>query len=152
MNNRARLRTGIRERTESFLHKNLPAAQCCPLVNFREPAFTSRTKSNNAVSGRRPTSRCRWSDICFDGYQLSFLAGDNAGNVFLQFVVVRHPDQVLPTFGGPNHDTNANLRAGVCHGREMPHLTELKNLFLFGFYKDIAPAALPLSHQNAQLL
>ena len=28
-------------------------------VNFDEPAFTSRTKSESAMSGLMPTSRCR---------------------------------------------------------------------------------------------
>src|ERR1700722_19605217 len=57
-----------------------------------------------------------------------FLTGDNAGDVFLELVVVSRLDEVLPAFNG-EHGLNVNLCIGVCHGRKMPLLTELENPF-----------------------
>jgi hypothetical protein len=44
-------------------HENRPATQRFSLMNFEELAFTSRTKSERAMSGFKPTSKCRWSGI-----------------------------------------------------------------------------------------
>ena len=63
-----------------------------------------------------------------DDDQFLFLAGDDAGDEFLQFVVVFRRDEILPAFNG-EHDVNVNLRVGVCHAPNMSLLTELGNSF-----------------------
>lgn len=63
-----------------------------------------------------------------DGNQFLFLRRNNAGDVFLQFVVVLRRDEILPAFDG-EHDVNINLRVGICHAQKMPLLAELENLF-----------------------
>lgn len=45
------------------------------------------------------------------------LTGNNAGDVFLKFVVVFRFDEVLSSFDG-EHDMDINLRVGVCHVEE----------------------------------
>jgi len=75
------------------------------------------------------------------GDELLFLTGDDAGDVFLKFVVMFGFDEVLPAFNS-EHNMNVNLRIGICHAPKMPLLTELENLFLSGFYKDVAPMVL----------
>ena len=72
-----------------------------------------------------------------DGNQFLVLTGDNAGDVFLKFVVMFGFDEVLSAFDG-EHDMDVDLRVSVGHVRKMPLLTELRNLFLVGFYKDDA--------------
>jgi len=59
---------------------------------------------------------------------------DDAGDVFLKFVVVLRFNEVLPAFDR-EHDMEINLRAGICHEPKMPLLTELENLFSFGSTK-----------------
>jgi hypothetical protein len=76
-----------------------------------------------------------------DGDQFLLLTGNNAGDVFLEFIVVFRRDKILPAFDR-EHDVDVNLRVSVGHAPKMPLLTELENLFLFGFYKDVAPLAL----------
>jgi hypothetical protein len=73
-----------------------------------------------------------------DGNQFLLLTGDDAGDVFLEFAVVFGFDEILSAFDG-EHDVDVDLRVGVGHARKMPLLTELRNLFLVGFYKDDAP-------------
>ena len=63
-----------------------------------------------------------------DGDQFLFLAGDDAGDEFLQFIIVFRRDEILPAFNG-EHDVDINLRVGVCHTRNMSLLTELENPF-----------------------
>ena len=65
-----------------------------------------------------------------DRNQLLVLTGNDASDVFLQFVVVFRRDEILPTFDG-EHDVDINLRVGVGHAPKMPLLTELENLFSF---------------------
>jgi hypothetical protein len=69
-----------------------------------------------------------------DGYQFLSLTGDNAGNIFLQFIVMFGFDEVLSPFNG-EHNVDINLRIGVGHGWKMPLLTELENLFRVGSTK-----------------
>jgi hypothetical protein len=78
-----------------------------------------------------------------DGDQFLFLTGDDASDVFLEFVVVFGFDEILPAFDG-KHDMDVNLGVGVGHARKMPLLTELGNLFRCGCYKYVAPMALCL--------
>jgi hypothetical protein len=73
------------------------------------------------------------------GNQLVPLRGDDAGDVFLQFVIVFRRDEILPAFNGKN-DVQINLRVGICHSEYIAP-TELK-LFLFCFYKDFGPTGL----------
>ena len=63
-----------------------------------------------------------------DGYQLLSLTGDNAGDIFLKFVVTFGFDEVLSAFDS-EHNTDLNLSVGVGHDWKMPLLTELGNLF-----------------------
>ena len=63
------------------------------------------------------------------GDQFLFLCGDDAGDVFLQFVVMLWQDEVLPPFNG-KHDLDVNLRIGIGHEPKMPLLTELENFFV----------------------
>ena len=64
-----------------------------------------------------------------DRNQLLLLSGDDAGDVFLQFVVVFRLDEALPAFNG-EHDVDVNLHVGVGHAQKMPLLTELENQFI----------------------
>ena len=80
-----------------------------------------------------------------DGDQFLFLAGDDAGDVFLQFVVVFGHDEILPAFDG-EHDVKVNLRVGVCHARNMSLRTELGNSFLFWFLQIGQPYGLEENH------
>ncbi len=82
-----------------------------------EPAFTSRTKVY--------------------GDEFSFLTGDDAGHVFLQFVVALRRDEALSAFNRKD-DMKVNLGVGVGHARKMPLRTELESLFWLWFYKDAA--------------
>ena len=75
------------------------------------------------------------------GDQLLFLTGDDAGDVFLQFVVMLRFYEALPTFDG-KHYMDVDLRLGIGHAPKMPLLRELENLFYADFYKDFAPMAL----------
>jgi hypothetical protein len=84
------------------------------------------------------------------GYQFLLLTGDDAGDVFLKFVVIFGFNEILSAFDG-EHDMDVNLRVGVGHTRKMSLLTELGNLFSCGFYKDVAPMVLPLSRQHLRL-
>jgi hypothetical protein len=68
------------------------------------------------------------------GNQFLPLAGDNACDVFLKFVIMFRLDEVSPTFDS-EHDVDINLRVGICHEPKMPLLTELENLFSFGSTK-----------------
>ena len=61
--------------------------------------------------------------------QLVPLRGNDAGDVFLEFVVVFRCDEALPAFHG-KHDMDVNLRIGIRHAPTMPLLTEIGNLFL----------------------
>jgi hypothetical protein len=65
-----------------------------------------------------------------DGDQFLFLTGNDAGDIFLQFVVMFRSDEILPAFDG-EHDMNINLRIGVGHAPKTPLLTELENPFSF---------------------
>src|SRR5579863_517711 len=76
-----------------------------------------------------------------DGDQFLPLAGNNAGDVFLKFVVMPGLDKVLPAFDS-EYDVDVDLGVGICHERRMALLTELGNLFLSGFYKYGAPTEL----------
>jgi len=75
------------------------------------------------------------------GDQLLPLGGDDAREVFLQFVIMFRRDEALPALDG-KHDVEVDLRVGVGHLQKMPLLTELENLFSAGSYKDAAPTAL----------
>ena len=68
------------------------------------------------------------------GNQFLILTGNNAGDVFLKFVVMVRLDEALPAFDG-EHDMDVDLRVGVGHASKMPLLTELENLFSFGATK-----------------
>jgi len=79
-----------------------------------------------------------WRDVSV-GSRCSFLLlprGD-AGDVFLQLVVVFGSDEALSPFDG-EHDMDIDSGVGVGHARKMPLRTELENL-LHWFYKDAAP-------------
>ena len=65
------------------------------------------------------------------GNRLVPLGGDDAGDVFLQFVIVFRRDEILPAFNG-KHDVQINLRVGICHLKYAAP-TELKYLFVRGF-------------------
>src|SRR5882724_4180969 len=75
-----------------------------------------------------------------DDNQLLFPTGNDAGDVFLQLVVMFWIEEVLPAFDG-EHNMDINLRVGVGHASKMPLLTELENLFFGCFYKDFTPTA-----------
>ena len=77
--------------------------------------------------------------------QFLLLPRDNAGDVFLQFVVVFRLDEALPAFNG-EHDMEIDLRVGVGHAPKMPLLTELENLFYSQSYRDFAPTALQVAN------
>ena len=62
------------------------------------------------------------------GDQLLPLGGDDAREVFLQFVIMFRRDEALPALDG-KHDVEVDLRVGVGHLQKMPLLTELENLF-----------------------
>jgi hypothetical protein len=48
------------------------------------------------------------------GDQFLFLTRDDAGDVFLQFIVVFGLDEIMSTFDG-KHNVDVNLRVGICH-------------------------------------
>ena len=83
------------------------------------------------------------------------LGGHDAGDVFLQLVVVFLIDQALATFDC-KHDLDIDLGISVGHVQMMPLLTELENLPLVRVYKDDAPdgalAPPALSYCEEQLL
>ena len=62
--------------------------------------------------------------------QLLFLSRDDAGDIFLQFVVAFRLDEALPAFNG-EHDVDINLRVGIGHAPRMPLLAELENHFIY---------------------
>ena len=66
------------------------------------------------------------------------LGGHDAGDVFLQLVVVFLIDQALATFDC-KHDLDIDLGISVGHVQMMPLLTELENPPLVRVYKDDAP-------------
>ena len=88
----------------------------------------SRTSSDSAASGRKPTSRCKMVRHVVYRNQLVLLGGDDAGDVFLQLVVAFRRDEALPAFDGED-DLDVDLRVGVGHARKMPLLTELGSSF-----------------------
>ena len=65
-----------------------------------------------------------------NGDQFLILPRKDAGDVFLQFVVVFRLDEALPAFDG-EHDMDINLRVGVGHAPKMPLLTELENILFY---------------------
>src|ERR1039458_3659936 len=69
-----------------------------------------------------------------DRNQLLPLVGKDAGDVFLQFVIVLRRNEILPALHG-EHDVNVDLGVGVGHEPKMPLLTELGNLFVLGSTK-----------------
>ena len=63
-----------------------------------------------------------------DGDQFLSLAGHDAGDEFLQFVIVFRWNEILPAFDG-EHNMDVNLRVGIGRLIKMPLQTELENLF-----------------------
>ena len=63
-----------------------------------------------------------------NGDELLFLTGNDAGDIFLKFVVIFGFDEVLPAFDC-EYDVNVDLRVGIGHLRKMPLLAELENIF-----------------------
>jgi hypothetical protein len=62
-----------------------------------------------------------------DGDKLLTPSGDDAGEVFLQFIIVFSPDQVLPALYSENN-MDVNLCVGV--GHDMPLRWSLSQFFL----------------------
>ena len=65
------------------------------------------------------------------GDEFSLLTGDDAGNVFLQFVVVLRQNEILSAFNG-KHDVELDLGVGLGQVRKIPLLMELESLFCLG--------------------
>ena len=92
-------------------------------MNLEEPAFTSRTKSESATSGSQADQQMQMVGHIVYGNQLLPLRGDDAGDVFLQFVIVFRRDEILPAFHR-KHDVKINLCVGIGHAWNISLLTE----------------------------
>ena len=73
-----------------------------------------------------------------NGNQFVPLLGNNAGEVFLQLVVVFGRNEVLPAFNRKN-DMDINLCVRVCHAPNMSLPWSLGNVFWALYYIDHGP-------------
>src|SRR5262249_30477029 len=71
-----------------------------------------------------------------DCYQLLTLSGDDAGHVFLKFIVMLSLDQALSSLHSEN---NLNVDLGVRIGHFYAAPTELGLFLIAVFYKEVAP-------------
>lgn len=63
-----------------------------------------------------------------NGNQFLPTLGDDASDVFLQFVIMLGPDEVLAAFNSKD-DMDINLRIGIGHVQKRPPSAEFGNLF-----------------------
>ena len=62
-------------------------------------------------------------------YQFLTAFGNDASDIFLQFIIMIMPDEVLPAFNSEDY-MNINLRVGIGHIQKMRPATKLGNLFV----------------------
>src|ERR1039458_4127593 len=143
-NHRAKLGTRIRKRAKPLLPRKSSHHPMFLVDEFRRTGFHVAHQIGKCYVWFDADEQVHVIRHIVYRNQLLLLTGDDAGDVFLKFVVVFRLDEVLPAFDG-EHNMEIDLRVGVGHASKMPLLTELENLFYSAFYKDFAPTALPVT-------
>src|SRR5665213_3303652 len=141
-NHRAKLGTRIRKRAESFLPRKSSRRPMFLIDEFRRTGFYIADQIGKRHVRLDADEHVQVIRHIVYGNQFLLFPRDNAGDVFLKFVIVLRLNEALPAFNG-EHDMEIDLRVGVGHAPKMPLLTEHENLFYSAFYKDFAPTALP---------
>ena len=96
-------------------------------MNLVEFILLSRTRSEIEMSGLMLTTIWMGSGMDIDLHHLLFPLRDDAGDVFVEFVLVLLGDKRLSPFDG-KHDVYVALSVGVWHGR-------FSTLLTLSFYK-----------------
>src|SRR5665213_3254104 len=148
-NHRAKLRTRIRKSYKTLLPRKTSGRPAFLFDEFGRSGFYIPHQIRKRQIWLHANEQMHMIRHIIYHNQLLLLSRDDASDVFLQLVVMFGFDEALPAFDG-EHDMDINLRVGICHEPKMPLLTELENLSLFEFYKDVAPTALPATNISSK--